>query len=72
MDECNINIAIETLKNILNERTNVLKSIVLSNDYSKAEEITFYFFSKLNVEDIYSQKEFYEFVNEVYFMITTN
>jgi hypothetical protein len=36
------------------------------------EEITAYFFSQLNVDDIYSQEEFYNFVNEVYFMLTTN
>ena len=73
MDDENIPIAMKTLKILMDDISDkVLKSIVLSNNYSKAEEITAYFFSQLNVDDIYSQEEYYNFVNEVYFMMTTN
>jgi len=41
-------------------------------DIDKAREITAYFFSQLNVDDLYSEKEFEEFAKEVEFMITTD
>jgi len=73
MDEENINVAIKSLKDTgRKDSKNVLKSIVLSDEYTTAENITAYFFTYLNVDDLYSKEEFYEFVNEVYYMLTTN
>ncbi len=40
--------------------------------YQKALEITAFFLNKMNVDDIYSEEEFNEFADEVYFIITTS